>query len=327
MERFIAVEIQKFRGTMRDLTFDVFLKVSGDHYAHVFSRSTGVDYQRLEKYIFRGVKELYIRENDYEIYKNYSKVTAATVFTDPALTQEKRVSALLNMTEQNLAEIFTRFSVDEQAAQQSRTLVQGYVGLMSSEPQTLAMILKLVSYGNYLYYHAVAVSVFSLLLARALGQFDSKLLEIIGMGGFLHDIGRTQLPQEINESARSFTPEEWKIMRSHPKLGLDMLQDAKKIPDEVRYIVYQHHEQPGGGGYPNALRGPVIYPPARIVSICDSFSALISARPFRKAYSVDEALKIMQGESGKFDKILIQTMRTVFAHRLSEPVTPTGQAA
>jgi putative nucleotidyltransferase with HDIG domain len=180
------------------------------------------------------------------------------------------------------------------------------------------MVLKLVSYGNYLYYHAVVVSVFSVLLGRALGQFDSKTLEMIGLGGFLHDIGRTQIPQELNESVRPFTPDEWKVMKSHPKLGLDMLKATKQIPDEVRYIVYQHHEQPGGGGYPNGLRGPVIYPPARIVAICDSFSALLSARPFRKAYSVEEALKIMQAEAGKFDKVLLQTLRAVFAHRLGD---------
>ena len=108
-------------------------------------------------------------------------------------------------------------------------------------------------------------------------------------------------------------------MKTHPKLGLNMLEKAPKIPAEVRYIVYQHHEQPGGAGYPNSLRGQVIYPPARIVGICDSFSALISMRPWRDAYTVEKAIEIMESESGKFDKGLLKTLSTIFSERSSAP--------
>lgn len=311
-EKYFPVDIRSFRSTLRDIGFDLFLKMAGDHYAHVFSKQTGLDYNRLEKYIERGVSELYIRESEKTAFQSYSGVTAESVFNDGAATHEKRVAALLNMTEQNLAEIFAKFSVDDETADGTRKLIKGYVGLMTDDPQSLAVILKLVSYGNYLYYHSVAVSVFSLLLARSLGHFDTKTLEVIGLGGFLHDIGRTQLPKEVNESSTDLTEEQWKTMKTHPKLGLDMIEVAHKVPEEVRFIIYQHHEQPGGEGYPNGLRGSAIYAPARVVALCDGFSALISDRPFRKAYTVPAALALMQSEVGKYDPNLLKVLGSIF---------------
>lgn len=312
MEKFVPIEIKRLRYTTRDITFDIFLKVSENHFAHVFAKSTGLDYNRLEKYIQRGVTELHIRESELSLFEEFCGKTTEVIFSDEGLPKEKRMAALLNMTEQNLAELFAQFDVDTDTAEHSKTLIKGYVELMSEDPQTLAVILKLASYGNYLYYHAIAVSVFSLLLARSLGYFDSKTLELVGLGGFLSDIGRTQLPAELNDSQRELTEEEWRVMRSHPKLGLKMLEKTDGVPDEVRYIVYQHHEQPGGSGYPNSIRGSVIYPLARIVSICDAFSALISKRPFRKAYTVAEAIKVMRTEHGKFDSDLLDALAKVF---------------
>jgi HD-GYP domain-containing protein (c-di-GMP phosphodiesterase class II) len=103
-------------------------------------------------------------------------------------------------------------------------------------------------------------------------------------------------------------------MHTHPKLGLKALEDTTTIPDEVRYIVYQHHEQPSGKGYPNRIRSTVIYYPAKIVALADAFSALISKRPFRPALTVPQAMTILQGEAvrDKYDRDLIGIMASVF---------------
>ncbi len=101
-------------------------------------------------------------------------------------------------------------------------------------------------------------------------------------------------------------------MRSHPILGLAMLENCHNIPDEVRYIVYQHHEEPGGHGYPNGLRGPVIYYPSKIVALADAFSALISKRPFRPPYTTEQAIHILQAEGAKYDRELVRILSSIF---------------
>jgi HD-GYP domain-containing protein (c-di-GMP phosphodiesterase class II) len=137
-------------------------------------------------------------------------------------------------------------------------------------------------------------------------------LQIVGLGGFLHDIGMTQLPRAICDSVNPLNEEEWKEMKSHPGLGLRMLEGAHSISDGVRYIVYQHHEQPSGQGYPNGLRDNAIYLPAKVISLADSFSALISKRPFREAFSVEDAIGVLERETGKFDPNLVGILKTIF---------------
>lgn len=316
MSEFVSVDIYTFRNATRDITFDVYLKLSEENVAHVFSRKTGLDYKRLAQYIQKGVKQLHIRKEDEEAYTAFISNTADKIFNDPNTSTEKKVATLLNMTDQNMAEIFSQTQVPEDTAESTQKVIKNYVSLMLDNPKTLAIILKLVSHGDYLYYHSIAVAIFSMFVAKASGQFNSRTLEIVGMGGFLHDIGSTQISQEVMNAPSELTPAQWKEMRSHPKLGLQMLENTPNVPDEVRYIVYQHHEEPSGQGYPNGLHGPVIYYPAKIVSLADAFSALISKRPFRPAYTVEQALHILQSENGRHDRELVKILAKIFSRQM-----------
>jgi putative nucleotidyltransferase with HDIG domain len=217
------------------------------------------------------------------------------------------------MTEQTMAELFMQSEVSDETAASTQKIVQSYVEMMLESPRTLALLLKLAAHGDYLYYHSISCAVFSMFIAKASGQFNQRMLEIVGMGGFLHDIGCAQLPKEVVCSPTELTPAQWKEMKSHPKIGLKMLEGASNIPDEVRYIVYQHHEEPGGQGYPNGLHGPVIYYPSKIVALADAFSALITKRPYRAAYTTEQALKIIQGEGTKYDRDLVRVLVSIFS--------------
>ncbi|HAR41345.1 MAG TPA: hypothetical protein DCS07_01735 [Bdellovibrionales bacterium] len=311
----VAVDIKDFRNATRDINFDVFLKLSEGNYAHVFSRTTGLDYKRLAQYVVKGVTHLYVKNADFEQYKNFISISAHSIFTNPNTPQEKKISTLLNMTEQNMSEVFVQIEIDEDTASKTQRVIQNYVELVAADPQMLAVILKLVSHGEYLYYHAIAVSIFSMFIAKASGQFNQRTLELLGLGGFLHDIGYTQLPPELMSYAGELTQEQKHVVRTHAHLGLNMLQNTKNIPDEVRYIVYQHHEEPSGAGYPNGLNSAVIYYPAKIVALADGFSALISKRPYRPPFSVPQAVKILQDAGRKYDRELVKVVATVFLPR------------
>ena len=310
----IPIDILSFRNATRDIAFDVYLKLSEDNVAHVFSRTTGLDYKRLAQYISKGVKELFIHPEDLAAYKEFIATPAYAVFADPNTAQEKKIATLLNMTEQNMSEIFAQLNISDETAESSKRVIQGYVKLMTQNPSNLALLLKLVSHGEYLYYHSIAVAIFSMFIAKASGQFNQRTLELVGMGGFLHDIGLTHVPKELVDSDKIYEEEDRTTVQTHAQAGMKMLEQAESIPDEVRYIVYQHHEQPCGKGYPNGLHGSVIYYPAKIVALADSFSALISKRPYRPAYSVEQAIAILEGETarGKYDRDLMTIVANVF---------------
>src|SRR3954469_2575806 len=101
-EELLAVDITTFRNVTRDITFDVYLKLSDENVAHVFSKATGLDYRRLAQYMQKGVKHLFIRKTDEDLYKAFIGRPAHAIFDDPATSQEKKIATLLNMTEQNM---------------------------------------------------------------------------------------------------------------------------------------------------------------------------------------------------------------------------------
>ncbi len=311
-DSFLAIDIHELKRVTRDIPVDLYLKLSEDNFAHVFSKTTGLDYRRLSQYIQKGVDKLYVRKVDEAAFKDYLSRPVETLLSNPEVPKEKKIATLLNLTEQAMSEIFTRCDVLEETAENTKKLVNNYIDMMAESPRTLSIVLKLASHGDYLYYHSVAVSIFSMFIARATGQFDRRMTEIVGMGGFLHDIGSIYLPREVTDAPEALSPAQWREMKSHPKMGLRMIEHAPSIPDEVRYIVYQHHEQPNGGGYPNGLQDEVIFYPAKIVAVADSFSALISKRPFRDAYRIDQAIGILQSETGKFDPQLVEILAGIF---------------
>lgn len=310
LNELVPVPIESFRRVTRDISFDVYLRLSDENVAHVFSKTTGLDYKRLAGYIQRGVAQLWIRQEDEAAYHAFVSKTALSIFEDPDTPQEKKIATLLNMTEQNMAEIFSQVPVREETATDAKRLMRSYVDLMTSSPQSLALILRLVSHGEYLYYHSIAVSIFSLFIAKATGQFDSRMLELVGLGGFLHDIGCAQLPRELLESQKEYDAEQQRIFEDHPRLGLNVLHDSPRIPQEVRYIVYQHHEEPGGRGFPNHLIRSRIYYPARVVAVGDAFSALISKLPYRPAATPEQAIRILQA-SGRHDRELVTVLASI----------------
>jgi putative nucleotidyltransferase with HDIG domain len=296
----------------RDITFNIYIQIGPNNVPCLFTAQSGLDYKRLAHYSLKGVTELMIKIEDLEVYRKFVAKPADLILTDPDTPREKKIGALLNMTEQNMSEIFENLDVSAETAETTQKIIKNYVNIMMESPNTLSLLLKLVSHGEYLYYHSIAVSIFSMFIAKACGQFNQRMLELVGLGGFLHDIGLIQLPKEMVNPTSDLTEEQQKEYQTHPKIGMQMVENVPSIPDEVRYIIYQHHEEPGGEGYPNGIRGPVIYYPAKIVALADTLSELISKRPSRAAYTIEEALEIMKKSKGKFDRELFKIVETIF---------------
>jgi len=315
--QYISVDIKKFRSSLKDLPFDVYIKLSENHYSHLFSKTSGLDFRRLEKYISRGVNELFIKKSDQPNLQKYLENSIHLFSNLENLNLEKKVTLLLTKTEQNLAQIFSELNLSNETILETEAIIKNYSKISTQNPETLALFLKLISFGDYLYYHSVCVSVFSILIAKYLKIQPDIREKIIGLGGFFHDIGRSQISQEINFSKDKLDSDQWKKMKDHPKIGLKMLQDASYLPDEVRYIIYQHHERPDGNGYPNRLKNDEIYEYAKLISVCDSFSALLSERPFRTGYSAEAAIALMKSEIGKFDPQYLTALEEFFIHSAS----------
>ncbi len=144
--------------------------------------------------------------------------------------------------------------------------------------------------------HTQRVTEKTLTLARALGFGEEELLQI-RRGALLHDIGKMGVPDNILLKPESLTTLEWAIMRKHPQYAYDLLKPIVFLVPALD-IPYCHHEKWDGTGYPRGLRSEEIPLTARLFAIVDVWDALTSDRPYRLAWSDDEALTYIRTQSG-----------------------------
>jgi putative two-component system response regulator len=143
-------------------------------------------------------------------------------------------------------------------------------------------------------------------LARAAGWFGDDV-ECIRQAAPMHDIGKIGIPDAILQKPGKLTPEEFAVMKTHTRIGADILAGSKSpVLQMAREIALNHHERWDGKGYPRGLTGKAIPEPARIVAIVDVYDALSHDRIYRPALPEAEVLTIMQqGAGNHFDPLLM----------------------
>jgi response regulator RpfG family c-di-GMP phosphodiesterase len=144
-------------------------------------------------------------------------------------------------------------------------------------------------------------------LGRTVG-LGVEQAELLRHASALHDVGKIGIPDRVLLKSGSLDAEERALMNTHPSIGAAILRDARSELLQLAEVVARtHHERWDGRGYPAGLRGEEIPLPGRICTICDVFDALTSTRPYKGAWSVDEALAEIQRLSGRqFDPRLVE---------------------
>ena len=155
------------------------------------------------------------------------------------------------------------------------------------------------------YFHSVRVSRFSRAIGRAYG-FDDTRLKQLCYTAVLHDVGKILVPEVVLNRPRKPTRTEFFILHQHPSFGA-LLASYFNLPAELRVRTQHHHERWDGKGYPHKLGGEDIPLMARIVQVADTYDAMVSDRPYRKALSHEEAGRELRRCEGKqFDPRVIE---------------------
>jgi len=253
------------------------------------------------------------------MFNNMEKVGVIVVenYTDKKLSNEfaelLSITARLFATSMSLEKLteetdtlLSQEDVTISQLQNKRAELTALIGDLSSEQQWfvehLAKAVDAKSSFKNNYSHDVADLTRE--ISSAIG-LNEKTKDLIYYAALLRNIGKITLPEELFNKKEKLSKEDWEQLQNHPNVGVSILMSINFLSEVVPYITY-HKERWDGKGEPEGLKGRSIPFGSRIVTIADAYSALTSDRKYRKAVSSQEAIKIIQSESGtKWDPDLV----------------------
>ncbi len=167
-----------------------------------------------------------------------------------------------------------------------------------------ALINAIEARDKYTSGHSIRVTHYSLKIAQALNM-EAEDIENLQYAALLHDIGKINIKDEILLKPGNLTAEEREKIQEHPSLGATIMQPVKAF-QRILPFLYCHHERFDGSGYSQKLKGADIPIESRIIAVADSFDAMTSDRPYRKALTTGDAISELRKNSGtQFDPLVV----------------------
>lgn len=291
---------------------DLYKRVDDGEFVFFAKKSIPFDRVVKENLSDNGTRVLYIHNDDIDHYHNYITNELTNLVKNPTIKSEKKAEAVYSSCKLIMKKAFD----DPRSTfiNQTMSVVMPTVDLIIANDQATKHLVKLTAHDNRTYVHSTNVGIFSIALARIfLGTGNTHDMHRLGLGFFLHDLGKCKIPLEILNKPGAFTPEERTIMNRHPEEGVKLLKESGYATEEAEIIILQHHERDDGKGYPYGLIGKEIHPYARICRLADVYEALTSDRPYHKKHTTFEALKLIQEILGDLDQNLIRCFIRLFA--------------
>jgi len=177
---------------------------------------------------------------------------------------------------------------------------------MLRNESAMLWLIRLKNKDLYTSLHCLSVSIMAMGFGNHLGLQDDKL-QLLGMAGLLHDVGKMRIDPEILNKPGKLTAEEFEVIKLHPVFGLEALRAQPGIPEAALHAAYGHHERLDGTGYPLGSGPAQISYMTRIITIVDAFDAITSHRAYDCARPVQSAFEILRSASGRqFDEDLVR---------------------
>lgn len=197
--------------------------------------------------------------------------------------------------------------LSERAETLAETVRKATADILLSEEETIFRLTRAAEYRDKeTKNHIVRMGHYSRLLAARVGRPTSEQ-ELIFLAAPMHDMGKVAIPDSILLKEGKLTPTEWEIMKSHARAGYEILKDSDSPVIKMgAEIALAHHEKWDGSGYPSGMKGKDIPLTGRICALADVFDALVSTRPYKKAWPLAEVLETLKkGKGQHFDPTLV----------------------
>ena len=296
-----------------EIQFDIYVRLSEKKFVKVAHQGEDIERERIQVYKQKGVHFLYLKKEDYSRYLSFN-IELGRLATESSKISNPKKLHLIRHTGETLVQHVRFEGMNQETYEHSKSFIETTLSVLAEDESILNLLNTLSGHTDYLYAHSVAVSMIAVMLARSVGWSSHPTLFKLAMGGLFHDIGKKDLdPALVSKMRKDLTPGEVRLLEAHPTRGLEILGEIKSIPGDVVQVVYQHHENCLGIGYPRGLTRNHIHPMARLVAVADEFCNLVFKGPKSAHMTPIEAVhRIQQTGIGRFDPDFLAALPKLF---------------
>ncbi|MCR5357975.1 MAG: HD-GYP domain-containing protein [Lachnospiraceae bacterium] len=181
---------------------------------------------------------------------------------------------------------------------------------------------------EYTFKHSVDVATMAMVIGQNYG-LDKEELRELGVAGLLHDLGKSQIPNEVLNKPGKLDDKEFELMKQHSLFGFKILKEKNQFNENILKGVLQHHEKISGKGYPLGTPDEGIHKYAKIIAVADVYDALVTERPYKKAFQKREAVEMILAMTQDLDmQAMVSFLNCVILYPVDSIVTlSTGEPA
>ncbi len=292
-----------------NIPFDLYAKSSTGGMV-LFCRSGFAISPRHMEALARSDRIFYISSADIDSYLDYAFDRIEEIIVSETILPGEKARIVRGVGKRIVRKLLDDPRSGESVNRSGR-FIDSQIELILGSPDAAVHLFALSAADPYALSHSINVSTFCILLGRQLFGESKEELHQLGLGGLLHDLGKTQLDARLLLKRTPLTEKEATEIRRHPALSADLM-GGHKMPRSVVAIARSHHEMSDGTGYPDGLSGDAIHPFARIASVANAYDVMTSDREQHAKMPHLQALSIMAQKIKRYDtKVFHALLRIV----------------
>ena len=310
-ENFSKIKIDEFYSSQAVL-YDIYIKLKENKYLKILHAGDTFSKDRIDKYKNeKKIDTLYFHNNYRRKFVQYNNFLAKKLISNKAVPTYNKVNQLKNVSEKFIGEAFTS-GMKPQVIDQGREVCENVYQLIETQDDLFAVLKSFQNFDPTAYAHSFLVVLYSTSIIKQFEWQSKTTIETTAMACMFHDIGKILLPKEFsNMAVKDMTPEQLEIYKTHPEMGLKVVESSRAINNSVKQIILQHHEAYDGTGFPFGRKGNKILTLANIICLVDDFVHIMIDD---KLQPTEALRKILTNKVGvkRYNSILIEKFINVF---------------
>lgn len=301
---FCRVSIEEFV-SRNQIDFDVYVRLATEKYVKIGQKGDLIPADSIRAYREKGIAFLYIRKDDF----------GALVGLHLESSSPQQLAETLAQNSEQIIDAHLRArGVDTTSFEEAKEFFKTSLAVVLKHGEALELLSRLKEMSTPTYIHSLGTSLYSVMMARKMGFTSSQLFFKLALAGLFHDIGKTALPRDLIERPPDELSEKERAeLESHPAKGKEILANLKVIPSDVIQMVYEHHEDCVGQGYPNHLVKNQLHPLSRVLITANVFVEHAISSGQGPDSSALEVIRLIENTYlDRLDKNSLQTLKQLF---------------